>query len=736
MSSRVLQLQDEVSALHIGLGDSSKKDAEVEEMRKRTLALEDGMRLKEAELSRALKMSADSDVLIKGAQANKRQAERRAASLSSMVQQMEAEVRGSREKMDALKADIGRAEERCTELTRSEALMKRRLIETEGIVDDLRRREAVRAAETEAIANELAAAKARIRKSDAMVDVLETQRRSMEANMSSMRESIDSKAERIQEEEEERQRLTKELEGTRARLAEAEDANRNLEERCGAQERALMEAHSDAANLRGLLETATNSCEGFSESSGRFAKENASLRRELDTARIEMSLQAEQAALDLAGATAELGSAKGTIDAVREELQAERNRMRSDYQSLMESVDKKTAALASLEEGAESRLHGFRDKLDALTTEIVVRSNELGRSSDEVVTAMSADLERQYESSLASLRAEVSAGDTKRKAMQKMIDGLEQQLVEMQRVSRLEAEEEEVAALGARQRRVEDLERLRQSIRKIERVLESDCTGSVRDIEADVERVARLLSEAHEDFRYVPSSEATAREGLASANGDCPFSSEEPQTRCTEADGLSVQADAERESMDAVRKVEESSTRLRERLQSMRLMFADFTCNLRILTGKAAMSSTPEAAAELQRKEVELRTTIHRLVQVEESIESAVTCMACMSILENPVTMAKCGHNVCHKCVSFRVVRTPGRDEGGLGDSTTCPECGLEHRGDDPADASVRAFVENKALDIMASKQAYRKLQLESLQSLCGASPGDDNGGGDADADI
>ena len=180
--------------------------------------------------------------------------------------------------------------------------------------------------------------------------------------------------------------------------------------------------------------------------------------------------------------------------------------------------------------------------------------------------------------------------------------------------------------------------------------------------------------------------------------------------------------DAESESLEAVRRAEGSAARLRDRLQTLRLTFADFTCSLRALASPGASPATPRAAAELKRREAEVRSTILRLVQVEESIESAVTCMSCMSILENPVTMAKCGHNVCRKCVAFRVVRTPGRSEAGLGERTTCPECGAEHRSDEPADAE-RAFVENKALDIMASKQAYRKANLENLRSLCQVGP-------------
>ena len=135
----------------------------------------------------------------------------------------------------------------------------------------------------------------------------------------------------------------------------------------------------------------------------------------------------------------------------------------------------------------------------------------------------------------------------------------------------------------------------------------------------------------------------------------------------------------------------------------------------------------------------------------EESIESAVTCMSCMSILNNPVTMTRCGHNVCLACVTATANdATYKSDDCTTGDADemkrletssscvrviACPECGLEHctrrdsedsdkenEGEDGGGVSNVAYVENKALDIMSSKQAYRKGNLLSLQKLCSVS--------------
>lgn len=128
------------------------------------------------------------------------------------------------------------------------------------------------------------------------------------------------------------------------------------------------------------------------------------------------------------------------------------------------------------------------------------------------------------------------------------------------------------------------------------------------------------------------------------------------------------------------------------------------------------------------------------LILSEESIESAVTCMSCMSILNNPVTMTRCGHNVCLACVTakIKIIKNEITEIDKNNDKEcedhciiTCPECGLEHSNQDNDKTTLighdmsnknNAYVENRALDIMASKQAYRKDTLLSLQKLCSVS--------------
>ena len=36
----------------------------------------------------------------------------------------------------------------------------------------------------------------------------------------------------------------------------------------------------------------------------------------------------------------------------------------------------------------------------------------------------------------------------------------------------------------------------------------------------------------------------------------------------------------------------------------------------------------------------------------EQALESSLTCMACLSIMINPVTLVPCGHNYCQSCAS------------------------------------------------------------------------------------
>ena len=96
-----------------------------------------------------------------------------------------------------------------------------------------------------------------------------------------------------------------------------------------------------------------------------------------------------------------------------------------------------------------------------------------------------------------------------------------------------------------------------------------------------------------------------------------------------------------------------------------------------------------------------LRTTLDKLVKVEQSLETNYTCLACLNIFDNPVTCVPCGHTYCKRCLQ----------SGMSGSTLLCHECG---------DVPVSSFIEALNLDKLACKFGFKLSALQDLQALCG----------------
>mmetsp|Transcript_49741 Transcript_49741/g.155651 ORF Transcript_49741/g.155651 Transcript_49741/m.155651 type:complete len:263 (-) Transcript_49741:357-1145(-) len=102
--------------------------------------------------------------------------------------------------------------------------------------------------------------------------------------------------------------------------------------------------------------------------------------------------------------------------------------------------------------------------------------------------------------------------------------------------------------------------------------------------------------------------------------------------------------------------------------------------------------------ADFDTKERNFRSTVNKLLSGEEALESSLTCMGCLRLMQAPVTCIPCGHSFCSTCIQ-------GEDGALLG----CFECG----GDDP----VRQVVRSDALDALCAKHAHRMHELVELQA-------------------
>jgi hypothetical protein len=49
-------------------------------------------------------------------------------------------------------------------------------------------------------------------------------------------------------------------------------------------------------------------------------------------------------------------------------------------------------------------------------------------------------------------------------------------------------------------------------------------------------------------------------------------------------------------------------------------------------------------------KERLFKSTVTKLLSAEEALESSLTCMVCLTLMRNPVTLVPCGHSLCSTC--------------------------------------------------------------------------------------
>ncbi|KDO31341.1 hypothetical protein SPRG_03958 [Saprolegnia parasitica CBS 223.65] len=114
-----------------------------------------------------------------------------------------------------------------------------------------------------------------------------------------------------------------------------------------------------------------------------------------------------------------------------------------------------------------------------------------------------------------------------------------------------------------------------------------------------------------------------------------------------------------------------------------------------------ARTTDPAAATLLRRAHDELRATVQKIVEAEASSESTFTCLLCMQVLAQPMTLVGCGHTFCRRCV----VR------GNRESKIVCKECHYE--------CMEKSLFENQALADLAARFVFRQQALASLTATC-----------------
>lgn len=83
-------------------------------------------------------------------------------------------------------------------------------------------------------------------------------------------------------------------------------------------------------------------------------------------------------------------------------------------------------------------------------------------------------------------------------------------------------------------------------------------------------------------------------------------------------------------------------------------------------------------------KEEKINGLLSKLDHVMASTENNLSCYSCMNLLQDPVIMVPCGHQLCKKCMQ-------GND--------TCMEC----------DKKVKLTVPSKLIGDLVNKYQYKK---------------------------
>eukprot|EP00163_Fabomonas_tropica_P010008 TRINITY_DN1997_c0_g3_i2.p1 TRINITY_DN1997_c0_g3~~TRINITY_DN1997_c0_g3_i2.p1 ORF type:complete len:505 (+),score=141.24 TRINITY_DN1997_c0_g3_i2:285-1799(+) len=103
----------------------------------------------------------------------------------------------------------------------------------------------------------------------------------------------------------------------------------------------------------------------------------------------------------------------------------------------------------------------------------------------------------------------------------------------------------------------------------------------------------------------------------------------------------------------------------------------------------------------LGRKEREMHITIDKLLNAEEALESAFTCLNCFQLFDKAVTCIPCGHSFCGHCADQLKSATETQ--------AWCPECPT---------TDVSHAMPNVMLDNLVGKFVYKKQALQALKEM------------------
>lgn len=451
------------------------------------------------------------------------------------------------------------------------------------------------------------------------------------------------------------------------RIRELELGKASCEKECERGRVALEQALAVGAVLRDKLAhaeaTAKADAQARLQAEGQAGALDGMLRKEREArASLETRLKQQSSALDAlrASAGSDARAVAAELDRVREKLRSSQQSVLEANQALQREKTHGEAQLTALQQRSEVQVAEQARKIQEVSGKLAAAERELGRA---------AGTHRAQLEELSALREQQAAVGAQGEADRARANDVELQLRETT---------ERLAGV------MSEMERLRKS------------ADAARAEAAASAEHCRTLSQRCEEFE---SREASMAADAASLRAE--LTSAQARADVAEADLRQLR----KSSTEALQKVERELSLARKRVTRA----DDDAAELAQLL-KAARAETVAVKEEVERErgamaerlellarqEGEVQVATAKLLNAEEAMERELTCMACLEVFDNPVTLIPCGHIFCSGCeTAYR---------------PSCEECGT----------ATERVVPDSRLETLGGKCSFIKQEIAALKAMAG----------------
>ncbi|RLN88686.1 hypothetical protein BBJ28_00008494 [Nothophytophthora sp. Chile5] len=361
---------------------------------------------------------------------------------------------------------------------------------------------------------------------------------------------------------------------------------------------------------------------------------------------------------------------RGSATANEEELR----RLLETREGEIETLMQKLVQLEGELEQQTQRNTGLLDELHQVKGEL--QGMKL-LSQDETVQALQkARQKAATHEALTLLNEEKSALEDQLRIVQERLDAGQEALLDEK-----EAKKQLTAALEANALTVEQLRKENSELRAraAQRELEGEQADTVRGLES--------LRSEHRELRQSHDTINTVYKALVSRE---KYKTEafQNQVRLLQNENGELSAKLEGFCKDLVKE--------RQVVDAQTLEMAEL--NSRVLS--------PDVIRLLRKTQESLEQTMTALMEAEHASESSFTCLQCVQLFVDPMTLAPCGHTYCAACLAkCGAVDVPH--------TISCKMCEAENVRE------TECVFPNHALADLTARFVFRQQSLASLTSMC-----------------